>query len=136
MHDTHLIPELDRKGLREFGLVTGGILVALFGLLLPWLLGRAFPLWPWIVMLVLAVWSLVAPLSLRYVYWVWMRFGLVLSRITTPVILGVVFFLVVTPMGLLRRAFGSDAMARKFDASDTYRVPSRKAPLKNLEKPF
>jgi len=136
MHDAHLIPELDRKGLREFGLVTGGILVALFGLLIPWLLGRAFPLWPWIVMAVLAVWSLAAPLSLRHVYRLWMRFGLVLSRITTPLILGIVFYLLLTPMGLLRRLFGSDPMARKFDGSDSYRVSSRQAPRKNLERPF
>jgi hypothetical protein len=136
MHDTHPIPELDRKGLREFGLVTGGILVALFGLLIPWLLGRALPLWPWVVMLVLAVWSLVAPLSLRHVYRLWMRFGLVLSRITTPIILGIAFFLVLTPMGLLRRAFGRDAMARKFDESASYRVPSTETPVEKLEKPY
>jgi hypothetical protein len=136
MHNTHVIPELDRKGLREFGLVTGGIVAALFGLLFPWILDRTFPLWPWLVMLVLTVWSLTAPLSLRPVYRVWMRFGLVLSRITTPVILGIVFFVVLTPMGWLRRAFGGDAMTRKFDESDTYRVPSRKAPVQNLEKPY
>lgn len=136
MHETHAIPELDRKGLREFGLVTGGILVALFGLLIPWLLGRSFPLWPWLVLSVLAVWALAAPLSLRPVYRLWMRFGLLLSRITTPIILGIVFFLVITPMGLVRRVFAHDAMARKFDDSETYRVPSRKAAIKNLEKPY
>ena len=37
----HSIPELDRKGLREFGLVTGGIVAVLFGLFFPWLLERA-----------------------------------------------------------------------------------------------
>lgn len=42
----HEIPELDRKGLRQFGLVTGGIVAGLFGLLFPWLLERALPLWP------------------------------------------------------------------------------------------
>lgn len=136
MADPHVIPELDRKGLREFGLVTGGILVGLFGLLLPWLLGRDFPRWPWIVMAVLAVWSLVAPLSLRHVYRVWMRFGLLMGRITTPLILGIVFFGVVTPMGLVRRAFGGDAMARRFSDAQSYRVASRQAPTKNLEKPF
>jgi Saxitoxin biosynthesis operon protein SxtJ len=136
MPDVHVIPDLDRKGLREFGLVTGGVLVGLFGLLIPWLFERAYPRWPWLVLSLLAIWSLAAPLSLRPLYRLWMRFGYVLSRITTPLILGGVFFLVITPMGLLRRAFGRDAMARKFDESETYRVPSRQTPANNLKRPF
>ena len=39
----HTIPELDKKGLREFGLVTGGIVAGLFGLFFPWIFDRAFP---------------------------------------------------------------------------------------------
>ena len=34
---THEIPELDREGLRQFGLTTGGIVAVLFGVVLPWL---------------------------------------------------------------------------------------------------
>ena len=45
----HTIPELDRSGLRQFGFTTGAIMVAIFGLLLPWLLDRGWPIWPWIV---------------------------------------------------------------------------------------
>ena len=43
----HEIPKLDKKGLRDFGLLTGVIFVALFGLLLPWLRGHGLPRWPW-----------------------------------------------------------------------------------------
>jgi hypothetical protein len=136
----HVIPELDKKGLREFGLVTGGVVAGLFGLFFPWLFDRSFPeefpLWPWIVLGILGGWGLVAPNSLRPVYRVWMRFGLMLSRITTPIIMGLVFYLVVTPFGLVRRLFAKDAMARKFENLVSYRVPSKKAPIKNLEKPF
>jgi hypothetical protein len=136
----HTIPELDKKGLREFGLVTGGIIAGLFGLLFPWLFDRAFPeefpVWPWVLFSVLGAWGLVAPESLRPVYRGWMKFGLMLSRITTPIIMGLVFYLVVTPFGLVRRVFGKDAMARKFEDLVSYRVPSRKAPTKNLERPF
>lgn len=135
-----LIPELDSKGLREFGFVTGGVVAGLFGLFFPWLFDRSFPgefpVWPWIVLAVLGSWGLVAPNSLRPVYQVWMRFGLMLSRITTPIIMGFVFYLVVTPFGLVRRIFAKDALARKFENLVSYRVPSKKAPTKNLEKPF
>jgi hypothetical protein len=136
----HLIPELDRKGLREFGLVTGGIVAGLFGVFFPWVFDRAiadWPTWPWIVFAVLGLWGLVAPMSLRPVYHYWMRFGLLLSRVTTPLIMSLVFFLVITPFGLVRRVFGrTDPMERKFADQASYRVPSRKAPTKNLEKPY
>ena len=82
------IPELDRQGLRQFGIVTGGILAGLFGLFFPWLFGlffpwlleHSYPYWPWIVGGVLAVWALVVPQTLRGFYRKWMQFALVLSR--------------------------------------------------------
>jgi hypothetical protein len=137
MAATHLIPELDRKGLRDFGLLTGGIVAALFGVFFPWLLERPWPLWPWIVLGLLAGLGLLAPELLRPIYRVWMRFGLLLSRVTTPLILGVVFFLVISPIGLLQRLRRRDPMRRHFDERATsYRVPSVKTPSKSFERPF
>ncbi len=134
---TDTIPQLDRKGLREFGLVTGALVAVLFGLFLPWLLGKALPVWPWIIAGILAAWGLIAPDSLRPVHYGWMRLALLLNRITTPVILGLVFYLVILPMGVIARLFGYDPMARKLDETKTsYRVLSRKAPRQNMEKPF
>ncbi len=134
MHD---IPKLDRKGLREFALVTGGILALLFGLFFPWLLEKSYPLWPWIVAGVLGAWGLAAPMSLQPVYHGWMKFGLLLSRVTTPLILGIVFYGVIMPMGLVMRLMGRDPMMRRFDdAAESYRVIHEKPPRKNVERPF
>ena len=132
----HGIPELDRKGLREFALVTSGVIVGLFGLFLPWLFDLGWPTWPWILAGVLSALGFAAPMALRPVYRLWMRFGLVLSRITTPIIMGLVFFLMITPIGLIRRLFSSDPMTRKFHDGDSYRVPREKTPAKNMERPF
>ena len=52
----HIIPELDRKGLRRFGLTTGAIVVAVFGLFFPWMLDLNWPRWPWII--AAPLWSL------------------------------------------------------------------------------
>jgi len=134
--EQHAIPELDRKGLREFGLVTGGIVAGLFGVFFPWLLERTWPLWPWIVFAVLGGWGLIAPMSLRPVYRAWMRFGLMLSKVMTPLIMGIVFFLLITPVAFLMKIFGNDPMSRDFDGSDSYRVPTKKAKPENLEKPY
>ncbi len=132
----HVIPELDRKGLREFGLVTGGIVAVLFGLFFPWLLERPWPLWPWIIFGVLAVLALIAPMALNPVYKIWMRFGLMMSKIMTPLIMSIVFYIVITPVGLFRRLFAKDPLARTFDDAESYRVPSKKASAENLEKPY
>ena len=132
----HKIPELDRKGLREFGLVTGAIVAVLFGLFFPWLLERSFPLWPWAIFAALGAWALVAPLSLRLVYRAWMRFGLLLSKITTPIIMGLVFYVVITPFAVILKIAGKDAMRRKFDRSDTYRIGREKVRAGSLEHPY
>lgn len=133
----HPIPELDAAGLRQFALTTAGILVVLFGLLLPWLVGTGWPWWPWVIAVVLALWGLAAPRSLRPVYRGWMRLGLLLSRITTPLILGLVYFLLFVPTGLLMRLLGKDPMQRRRDPrAATYRCPSEPPAPDSLEKPY
>ena len=133
----HTIPELDRNGLRSFGLTTGAIVAVLFGLFFPWLLERDWPIWPWIVAGPLWGLAIAWPTGLRLVYRAWMRFGLLASRITTPLVLGIVFYLAITPLALIQRIRGRDELRRQFDTSSkSYRVPSEKAPTDRLEKPF
>jgi len=133
----HIIPDLGRSGLRRFGLTTGIIVAVLFGLFFPWLLGHTVPLWPWVLCGILAIWALLAPTSLRPVYRIWMRFGLIMSRITTPIIMSVVFYVVITPTAIIRRLLRKDSMGRKLRRDlPSYRVESRKIVKKNLERPF
>jgi hypothetical protein len=137
LHSTSEIPALDRNGLRRFGLTTGAIVAALFGLVLPWLLEFPLPMWPWIVFGVLSVWALAAPTTLELLYRGWMYFGLAMSKMTTPIIMGMIFFLLIAPIGLVMRVARRDAMQRSFDSSlPSYRVVSEKRTAENLEKPF
>lgn len=134
-HDA--IPDIDRKGLRSFGLTTGAIVAVLFGLFFPWLLEFKIPLWPWIILVVLGGWALIAPDSLKPVYRGWMRFGLMLSKITTPIIMGLVFFVLILPFGVVLKILGKDPMRRRFDATaGSYRIESDKPTKENLENPF
>jgi len=140
--EKHPIPELDRKGYRDFALMTGAIVAGLFGLLIPFLFGREFPgefpLWPWYLLVILGVWGLIAPMTLKYVYKGWMMFGLFMGTyIMTPLIMFIVFFVLFMPMGLVMRLFGKDLLSMKLDdGTESYRVPSERPPVKNLEKPF
>ncbi|CAN5255339.1 hypothetical protein BH10PSE7_BH10PSE7_28610 [soil metagenome] len=58
----------------------------------------------------------VAPALLRPLNLVWLKFGLLLHKVINPVVMGLLFFLVFTPMGLIMRAFGKDFLRLKFRA--------------------
>jgi hypothetical protein len=127
----------DRKQLREFGLVFAAGLIIMFGLLLPWLAGRPWPLWPWLTAAVFVTLALAFPPALGPLNALWLKIGHVLGWINTRIILGVVYFAVFLPVGLLLRALHKDPLHREFDASAaSYRVPSKSAPNQQMERPF
>ncbi len=76
--------------------------------------------------------AIVAPRLLAPLNRAWFRFGLLLHAIVSPVALGIIFFLVVTPMGLLARLFGKVPLALDFEPSkESYwvrRTPPGPAP--------
>ncbi len=133
----HTIPELDRKGLREFGLTFGAAVVIIFGLFFPWVLDLGWPVWPWVIAGSFWALALIRPPWLRPLYRVWMRFGLLASRVMTPLVLGIVFFVMISPMAIVRRLMGRDPMQRTLDPKlESYRVKSTKSPAEKLERPF
>ena len=114
---SNTIPDLDEQGLRHFGVVTGGIVAVLFGVAIPYLFDMSWPTWPWIVFAVLALWGLIAPATLNPVYRTWMRFGMLMSRVTTPIILTLIFVITILPGALILRLLRKDPMRRKIDDS-------------------
>ena len=132
------IPRLDNKGLRRFGLTTGAIIVALFALFFPWVFdATSMPIWPWLLASLLWMPALFIPSVLRPVYTTWMKIGHAIGWVNTRIILGVLFFVMILPMGLIMRLFGKDPMARKRDKSaSSYRIKSISEAKDRLEKPF
>ena len=113
---------IDSKKLRSFGLTVGGIF-GLFGLW-PLLWRHPDPRW-WalIVAAVLIIPGLILPRSLRPLYRAWMAFGHALGWVNTRVILGIFFYLMVTPYGVIRRLGKAKSVHLKFEpAYDSYRV--------------
>lgn len=131
------IPVPVKKELRKFGLVMGTFFALIFGLGFPFILKRPIPLWPWIVAALFWLPALFLPVSLKWVYVGWMKLAQVLNWISSHLVLGLLFYLVITPLGLLMRLFGRDPMAQKRTGTETtYRVESKKTPINQLEKPF
>ena len=124
--------------LRRFGLLFGAILVLLFGLLLPFLVGYSFPLWPWVVALIVATLALLVPTALTPFYRGWMRFGLVAAFINTRIIMFVLYYVLFVPTGLVMKLFGRDALARTIGGktTDSYRVASTVRPNDHFERPY
>ena len=108
MHSTST--DIPRKTLTSFALIVSGALLAI----------AAYQRWrgaePWVVIVlvsvaaVLSLLSAFAPSLLRPVYRGWMAFGEALGWLNTRIILTVVFFLVVTPIGVVMRMFGRSPM--------------------------
>ncbi len=137
MSTSKIIPELDVTGLRKFAFTTASFVVVVFAFVIPWLFGFGYPKWPLIIGGVLAAWGALAPSTLRPIYRGWMRFGLFMSKITTPIILGLLFFLVFTPVALFMRLIGRDPLHTKIDKNtSTHRNVSTVSPKENMEKPF
>jgi hypothetical protein len=100
---------------RRFGFAVGGAFLALAGLV-AW---RGHPLEARVFMLAggaLVLAALAAPTRLGPVQRAWMRLAAVVSRVTTPVVLGVIYFLIVTPTGWLRRLLGGSRLTHSPDA--------------------
>ena len=51
---------------------------------------------------------------------IWFKFGIFLGRIISPFIMGIIFFFVVTPTGLLMRIFKKDLLNLKFNSNKSY----------------
>lgn len=131
------IPELDARGLRKFGLTFALIIAVLFGFLIPWIFDLDYRWWPWVVAVIFTLWSLIAAQTMAAFYQLWMRFGLLLNAVTSRIILGAVFYLMILPIGIIMRLRKHDPMARTWNShSASYRTTSQKSKAKQMEKPF
>ncbi len=98
---------------RSFGTVFV-VFFFLVGTLIWWKGGRVYPWFFGASGLVLMV-TLSIPRVLTPFNKAWMRLAEVLNRIVSPIVMGVIFFGLITPMALIMRMAGRDSMNRKFD---------------------
>lgn len=104
---------------RSFAWVFGGVflIIALF----PLLSSDSPRIWALLTSLAFFLVGAVRPEIVRPLNRLWFRFGLLLNKIISPIVMGIIFFSTVTPIGLIRRLFNADPLNQKFDPeSDTY----------------
>ncbi len=108
-----------RKELREFGLIVG----AVFGLLATLFLLRSKSFYPYFyaISIFLVLFGLIAPVALLPIHKIWMTFAIVIGFFVTRVILGILFYFVITPLGLILKISGQDTLDINFNnKSDSY----------------
>lgn len=126
-----------RSRMQVFALSIGGTVVIVFGILLPLFRGLAYPIWPWLTLGVLSAWATVHPKSFGRIWDTLSPLLMPLFRATTRFFLTFLFFIGVSPIAMLLRALGKDAMNRRFDGTaESYRAISRKRPRENFENPY
>ena len=124
------------KDLRNFGLLVGAIFVVI-GFWPVVFRGESLRLWAVGLGGVLAIFGAVAPATLAPVHKGWMRVGHVLGWINTRILLGIVFYGLVTPIGVMFRLMGKDTMRQAFsDENSTYRVVRQPRPRSHMKFQF
>jgi hypothetical protein len=104
---------------RTLGLVFAAVflIIAVF----PLFFGGALRWWSIAIAAAFALAALLFPRILTPLNRAWTRFGLLLHKIVSPIVLGFLFYIVVTPLGLLMRLLGKDPLRLRWDRqSSTY----------------
>lgn len=126
---------VDKKQLREFGILIGFGFPILIGWIMPAFSGHAFRVWTlWISFPSLII-GIMQPRLLFYPFKGWMAFGLALGWINSRLVLGLVFFLVLQPIALIMKFLGYDPLKTKKRNEISYRENKSNHKV-NLKKPF
>ena len=126
----------EAKELRQFGLLVGGVF-SVIGLWPMFLRGEPLRLWAVVLGSLLILLGSLVPTWLAPVHRGWMWVGHVLGWINTRIILGVIFYGLITPIGIAFRMLGKDTMRQSFsDTSSTYRVNRQPRPRSHMKFQF
>ena len=103
------------RDLRKFGLTVGGVF-CLLGLLFLWRHKWWYPwmLWPGVPLMALGT---ILPRSLKWIYVGWMTLAMLIGAVVSTILLTLLFYLVVTPIGLVARLAGKDFLSQKLEPS-------------------
>jgi hypothetical protein len=123
---------------KRFGLAVGGVLAVIGGLLVFWRHRTAAGLALLLPGALLVFLSFAAPGALVVPRSHWMKIARILGRVNTAVLLFLVFYLVLTPLGLVLRLLGRDELRRRRAPEDSMWVPypERNRDLTHFEKIF
>ena len=118
---------------RSFGIV---FFIIFFHIALyPLLSDQEIRLWALIISAIFLILGLLKSKLLTPLNKLWFRFGIFLGKIITPIIMGIIFFIVVTPIGLIMRLIGKDLLNLKYNKEKSYWI-EKDGPKSKMKNQF
>ena len=127
----------ENKDLRSFGITFGIIFLIIAGFLL-YIENESFQLFI-VISSIFIIFGFLLPIILKPIYISWMSFAIILGWFMTRFILSLLFYLIVTPIGLITRVLGKDFLELKKEASNGSYWNQRESSLEknqNYDKQF
>ena len=118
---------------RNFGIVF--FVVFLIVALYPLTLSKHIAIWSLLISLIFLILGLINSKILNPLNKVWFKFGIFLGKIISPLIMGIIFFLVVTPTGLIMRLLRKDILSLKYNQNKSYWI-EKKGPKSKMKNQF
>ena len=128
-----MIEEKNKSSNRSFGVVFF-LLFLIIGIY-PILNANGLRLWSLIISLIFLILGLTNSKILTPLNKAWFKFGIILGKIFSPIVMAAIFFLVVTPTGLIMRLLRKDILNLKFHQEDTYWI-EKKGPKSIMKNQF
>ena len=135
-----------KSELRSFGFLFAVFFILVIGVVIPMIrqdIGVLFtdlslwPRWPWVVGAFVAAWAALHPSSLHLLHRPWMVFADVAGWVNTRIILVLLFYVLILPIGFIMRLFGYDPMQRKIDKDlQTYRKQCEPQDREHMRHPY
>ena len=103
---------------RSFGIVFFIVffIIAIF----PLLNGGSIRIWSVVLSIIFLILGLINSSILYPLNKIWFKFGILLGKFVSPIVLGIIFFLVVTPIGILMKILGKDLLNLKNNNENSY----------------
>ena len=127
--------KISKKQLSEFGFLISFVVPILIGWILPYFTGHGFRLWTIWVGITFLILNLINPFLLLYPYKFWMWIGHALGWINSKLILGLLFLIMIIPLGLIMKIFGYDPLKLRKSNTKSYRENKLNSRI-NLNKIF
>ena len=118
---------------RSFGIVF--FIVFLLIALYPLLKGNDLRIWSLVISFIFLALGLVNSKILTPLNRLWFKFGLLLGRFISPLIMGIIFFIVVTPTGIIMRLFKKDLLNLKYNKKESYWI-NKSGPKSKMKNQF
>ena len=118
---------------RSFGIVF--FVVFLIVALYPLINDGNLRIWSLIISLIFLALGLINSIILTPLNKIWFKFGLFLGKIVSPLIMGTIFFFVVTPIGVLMRILNKDILNLKYNNKSTYWI-EKSGPKSKMKNQF